>query len=259
MSITPFDRAGAVDAGLLRAHFGFLADAGVGVYVASQGSGEGDLLSFDEKVSLYQVAAAEVRGRVPVVAAGIGLAASTASTRALAVAAEDAGVDAVQILAPRPGPVRLRDDELESHFREVLEAVDCDVHLSNNTVLAGYALPIALVERLVDDYQHIRVVNVSDPTIDALHAYVSRLVARFDSQVEVRVGMVREVVAMHGLGARGLLCFEPNVAPRIATEAWAALAAGDDGPSQLLLEFELRARSRREPAVAEGRTLDPRP
>jgi len=61
---------------------------GVGGYVASQGSGEGDLLSFDEKV-----------------------------TRELAVAAEVAGVDAVQILAPRPGPVQLRDDELETHLR----------------------------------------------------------------------------------------------------------------------------------------------
>jgi dihydrodipicolinate synthase/N-acetylneuraminate lyase len=51
MSITPFDRKGAIDSGLLRAHLRFLAAAGVGVYVASQGSGEGDLLSFDEKVT----------------------------------------------------------------------------------------------------------------------------------------------------------------------------------------------------------------
>ena len=58
-----------------------------------------------------------------------------------------AGVDAVQIIGPRPGPLRLRDDELEAHFRTVIEAVRCDVQLSNNTVLAGYELPIALVER----------------------------------------------------------------------------------------------------------------
>src|SRR5262245_899669 len=98
MSITPFDRTGAVDEGLFRTHLRFLADHGVGIYVASQGSGEGDLLSFDEKLMLYRVAVGEVGGRVPVVAAGIGLAASTATTRALAIDAAAAGVAAVQIV-----------------------------------------------------------------------------------------------------------------------------------------------------------------
>ncbi|MDQ1433310.1 MAG: hypothetical protein QOF59_126 [Actinomycetota bacterium] len=225
MSITPFDRSGAIDAELLRTHLRYLGEAGVGVYVASQGSGEGDLLSFEEKVSLYRTAADELRGRVPVVAAGIGLAASTAATRELAIAAETAGVNAVQIVAPRPGPLRLRDDELEVHFRSVIEAVTCDVHVSNNPALAGYELPLALVERLVDDYPHVVAVNVSDPNLDSLRAYVSTLIDRFGSRIEVRVGMVRELVAMHALGVRGVLCFEPNVAPGLVTGVWAQLEA----------------------------------
>jgi dihydrodipicolinate synthase/N-acetylneuraminate lyase len=45
MSITPFDAAGSIDEGLLREHLCFVADLGVGVYVASQGSGEGDLVA----------------------------------------------------------------------------------------------------------------------------------------------------------------------------------------------------------------------
>lgn len=235
MSITPFARGGAIDDGLWRAHLRFLADHGVGVYVASQGSGEGDLLLFDEKVALYRSAVEELRGRVPVAAAGIGLAASTAATRDLAVAAADAGVDAVQIIGPRPGPLRLREDELEAHLRTVIEAVQCDVHLSNNTALAGYELPIALVERLIDDYAHVRVVNVSDPRVDELRAYVTQLVAKFGARIEVRVGMVREIVAMHALGARGVLCFEPNVAPQFVTEVWDALEAGREPMVEPLL------------------------
>jgi 4-hydroxy-tetrahydrodipicolinate synthase len=237
MSITPFDAAGAIDEGLLRSHLRFLAAAGVGVYVASQGSGEGDLLSFAEKEMLYRVAAEELGGRVPVVAAGIGLAASTATTRDLAIAAEAAGVDAVQIIGPRPGPLRLRADELEAHFRTVIEAVRCDVHLSNNTALAGYELPFALVERLVEDYARIRVVNVSDPRVAELSKYVFQLVERFGAQIEVRVGMVREVVAMYALGARGVLCFEPNVAPRVVVDAWNGVASGDLGSMETLLRL----------------------
>jgi 4-hydroxy-tetrahydrodipicolinate synthase len=223
MSSTPCGPDGAIDERLFREHLRFIADHGVGVYVASQGSGEGDLLSFDEKVTLYGIAADELHGRVPVVAAGIGLAMSTAMTCDLAVAAGVAGVDAVQIIAPRPGPMQLRADELESHFRTVIEAVECDVHVSNNVALAGYELPIALVEQLVDAYPNVRVVNVSDPSLDALGVYVSRLVERFATRLEVRVGMVREIVAMHALGARGVLCFEPNVAPGLVAGVWEQL------------------------------------
>jgi 4-hydroxy-tetrahydrodipicolinate synthase len=234
MSITPFDGDGAIDESLFRSHLRFQADAGVGVYVASQGSGEGDLLSFAEKVTVYRVAAEELRGRVPVVAAGIGLAASSAMTRELALAAEAAGVDAVQIIGPRPGPLRLREDELEAYFRSVIEAVRCDVHVSNNTALAGYELPIALVERLVADYPNVRVVNVSDPRVEELRGYVTRLVG---SRVEVRVGMVREIAAMHALGARGVLCFEPNVAPHLVTSVWAALESGSAPATEPLLRL----------------------
>jgi 4-hydroxy-tetrahydrodipicolinate synthase len=237
MSITPFDRFGAIDAELLRTHLRYLGDAGVGVYVASQGSGEGDLLSFDEKVALYRIAADELRGRAPVVAAGIGLAASTAATRELALAAETAGVNAVQIIGPRPGPLRLREDELEVHFRSVIEAVQCDVHVSNNTALAGYELPLALVVRLVDDYPHVVAVNVSNPRPDELRAYVRGLTARFSERIEVRVGMIREIVAMHALGVRGVLCFEPNVAPAIVTRVWEQLETGSPASVEALLQL----------------------
>jgi len=237
MSITPFDRSGAIDEVLLRAHLQFLAANGVGVYVASQGSGEGDLLTFAEKARVYGIAAEELRGRVPVVAAGVGLAASTATTRELALAAQAAGVDAVQIIGPRPGPLRLREDELETHFRAVIEVLHCDVHISNNTALAGYELPIAMVERLVDDYAQIRVVNVSDPRVAELSKYVFQLVDRFGERLEVRVGMVREVVAMHALGARGVLCFEPNVAPRVVRDAWDGLETRDAGSVETLLRL----------------------
>ncbi len=237
MSITPFEPNGAVDEGLFRAHLRFLAGAGVGVYVASQGSGEGDLLSFAEKVLLYRAAVEELGGVVPVVAAGIGLAASTASTRDLAIAAAAAGVDAVQIIAPRPGPLRLRADELDAHFRTVIEAVECEVHVSNNVALAGYELPLALVAGLVEDYPHVRVVNVSDPRLDELRAYVTQLVDRFGARLDVRVGMLREIVAMHALGARGVLCFEPNVAPGVVTKVWADLEAGTAPDTTQLLEL----------------------
>ena len=67
------------------------------------------------------------------------------------------------------------------------------------------------------------------------------LVERFGARIEVRVGMVREIVAMHALGARGVLCFEPNVAPRIVTDVWDALGGGRPVDAELDLLLRLNA------------------
>ena len=86
MSITPFDADGAIDEALFRAHLRFLARrGGVGVYVASQGSGEGDLLVVRrEGRAATRSRSTSCAGSVPVVAAGIGLAGSTAAIAELA-------------------------------------------------------------------------------------------------------------------------------------------------------------------------------
>ncbi len=230
MSITPFTAAGDVDEGLLRAHLRYVSAPGIGVYLCSQGSGEGDLLSFDEKVAVYRAGVSELGGRVPVYAAGIGLAGATARICALAREAERAGVDAVQVLGPRPGPVRMREDEIETYFRTVVESVTCAVHLSHNVPLTGYGLPMAVVARLLADYPHITVVNVSEIAATSLAATVARLVDAFGDRIEVRVGITAQVAAVHTLGARGLLCFDANVAPGLTAAVWHALDAAD-GPA----------------------------
>jgi 4-hydroxy-tetrahydrodipicolinate synthase len=212
MSITPFTADGAIDEALLRAHLRFLCQGGAAAYVASQGSGEGDLLAFDEKVTVYRIAADELHGTCPVAAAGIGLAMSTATARELAVAADIAGVDAVQVLGPRPGPLGVRADELETWFRTVIEAVSCQVHLSTNGVLTGYEVPIELLERLIDRYPHVRAVNVTGA--DGVD-----VVARLADRVAVRVGMTAQLSRACAAGARGLLSFEANVAPAMVVEA----------------------------------------
>jgi 4-hydroxy-tetrahydrodipicolinate synthase len=214
MSITPFDATGALDEALFRAHVRFLADAGLGVYVASQGSGEGDLLSFVEKVRCYELAVDEIAGRVPVVAAGIGLAGSTASIAELARAASATGVDAVQILGPRLGAMRPRPDELAAYFQAVAGAVDCDVHLSNNVVLTGYALPADLIDELLA--APVTVLNIADPRAHE----VAALVDRFGSSAEIRLGVAAQLASN---AVDGFLSFEANVAPQLVADACAAM------------------------------------
>jgi 4-hydroxy-tetrahydrodipicolinate synthase len=218
MSITPFGSDGAFDERLFRAHLQFLAGAGLdGVYVASQGSGEGDLLSFAEKVRCYAIAVDELHGVVPVVAAGIGLAGSTAAITELATAAAAAGVDAVQILGPRLGAMQPRPAELLAYFRTVIDAVQCDVHLSNNVALAGYPLSADLMDTLLDD--RVVALNLSGPDAEATAAFVRHFGARTD----VRIGVTAQLAEMAAAGARGFLSFEANVAPKLVADACATM------------------------------------
>ena len=227
MSITPFVSDGAIDEHAFRAHLRFLAGAGVGVYVASQGSGEGDLLTVHERIALYRIAVDEVGASTPVVAAGIGLAGSTAVLRDLAAAAAATGVHAVQVLGPKPGPLPMRADEIETYFRTILDAVPCDVHLASNRVLTGSALAVELVRALVAEYSQAKVVNLTNPDPGELLDAVDRLAP----QVEVRVGITRQLGDAAARGASGLLSFEANVAPDLVVRA---CATGDLEPLLML-------------------------
>jgi 4-hydroxy-tetrahydrodipicolinate synthase len=226
MSITPFRSDGAIDEPALRAHLQSQREAGVGVCLCSQGSGEGDLLTINERLRVYEIGVDELKGRVPVYAAGIGLAHSTERIVALAKQASAIGVDAVYILAPRPGALVPRPVEIETYFREVIEGIDCSVAVSNNSALAGYSFSTDLIESLVADYPHVTEVLVADnvgPLINQVH----RLARSVGDRVTIRVGMSNQSLLAHAAGARGILNFEANIAPRLTEGLWRALLEGD--------------------------------
>jgi 4-hydroxy-tetrahydrodipicolinate synthase len=226
MSITPFRADGQIDEAALRAHLRTQRDAGVGVCLCSQGSGEGDLLSTEERLRVYEIGVDELEGHVPVYAAGIGLAHSTERIVALAKQASAIGVDAVYILAPRPGALVPRPIEIETYYREVIEAIDCGVAVSNNSALAGYSFSADLIETLVADYPHVTEVLIAD-NVGPLINQVKRLANSIGDRVTIRVGMSNQSLLAHAAGARGILNFEANIAPRLTEGLWTALLAGD--------------------------------
>jgi 4-hydroxy-tetrahydrodipicolinate synthase len=226
MSITPFTDDGRLDEGLLRAHLQYMAAGGVGIYLCSQGSGEGDLLTPREKLRMYEIGAEELKGKSAIHAAGIGLSHSTDEILALAKGAAAAGVDAIYLLGPRTGAVPVRADELDAYYRTMLEAIPCDVVISSNASLMGYGLAPPLVEKLVREYEHVKGLLIAD-NVGPMVTQVARYRASLGNRVEIRIGMTQLALTAHALGADGLLCFEPNIAPRLCAGVWEALASGD--------------------------------
>lgn len=226
MCVTPFDERDRLDEEALTVIVDGLAATDVGIYLGSYGTGEGHLLRPSEIERLYRIGVEAAAGRVPVYAAALGFT-STDEVIESALAAVALGVDAVQIHPPRPGPIAIapRPVELERFYADVLGAVTTPVHLTNQVVMVGYGLPVALVADLVGSHGQIEAVNTSDPDM----ASVSRLLMAVGAQVDVRVGIIAQLGPALALGGAGALCFEADVAPHLCRDVIDAHKAGDEG------------------------------
>ena len=224
MSVTPFDAHDRLDEQALAVVVDRMATAGVGIYLGSYGTGEGHLLRDAEIDRLYRVGVSAAAGRVPVYAAALGFT-STDEVIEAALSAVDAGVDAVQIHPPRPGPVAIvpRPEELERFYADVLGAVTTPVHLTNQVVMVGYSVPVALMADLVATHDQVTAVNTSDPDLGR----VADLIDAVGSRAGVYVGIVGQLGAALARGGAGTLCFEADVAPELCAAVIEAHRGGD--------------------------------
>jgi 4-hydroxy-tetrahydrodipicolinate synthase len=210
--VTPFAGDGGLDEAALRTIVAHLANYGFGIYMGSFGSGEGHLLSAAEVRRTYEVAVDAAAGKAPIYAAALGFT-DTPRVIDLALEAVDAGVDAVQLQPPRPGPPTAppRLPELEGYYGDILDAVRSPIHLSNEWFMVGYTVPAELLAAAAADNPHVTAINTSDPDVSV----VAELLERVDGAVPVHVGLLPQLPTALALGATGPLGFEATIAPQL--------------------------------------------
>jgi len=222
ISITPFGPDGDLDEVALRGHLRRMADAGVGVYLAGSGSGEGYSLSPDETVRVLAIGVEELRGRVPVRAMGVEPRTATQMVE-LARVAREAGVEAVQVYSLDQGhgnaPI---PTELERYLRDVLDNVTIPVVLSSHQSV-GYFIPAGLIGELLDDYDHITGINCTSPDV----TYVLRVLEAVNGRVDVHVGGPMHALTCLALGGQGFLSSDANLVPRLCASVIDRFAARD--------------------------------
>jgi 4-hydroxy-tetrahydrodipicolinate synthase len=123
-------------------------------------------------------------------------------------------------------------NEIETYYRTVIEGVDAPIIISSNTSLMGYTLPADMVESLVADYPQVNGILIADNVGPAFNL-VQRYSGSVGDRVKIRIGMTGLIVTAVTLGAHGLLCFEPNIAPKLCASVWDAMQSGE---SATLLE-----------------------
>ena len=142
---TPFEADGAVDERALRRLVDWLITKGIDGIFACGTTGEGALLSNDERAAVVRVTAEAAAGRVPTIA-HVG-APSTGRVLELAHSCRDAGADA--LAAVPPYYYRCGDAEVAAHFAALAGAVpEMPVFLYNIPQLTANAVTAAVVEAL---------------------------------------------------------------------------------------------------------------
>lgn len=147
----------------------FLADGGVDGVLACGTTGEGILLTTDERrraVELFLRSRPD--GFQVAVHAG---AQTTSDTAALAAHAREVGADAVAVIAPPYFP--LDEVELVEHLRAAAEACDpLPFYVYEFAGRSGYPIPISVVERLRELAGNLAGMKVSDTPWSAVQPYL---------------------------------------------------------------------------------------
>jgi dihydrodipicolinate synthase/N-acetylneuraminate lyase len=224
--LTPLrDEGNALDDDAVAPYVDFLAAGGVDGVLPLGTTGEGILLSPEERRRVAELFVTAADGRLQV-AVHVG-AQTTADTAALAAHAAEIGADAVAVIGPPYYP--LDDESLLAHFAAAAKACEpVPFYLYEFKGRAGYSIPPAVVERLRERVPNLRGLKVSNQPFDAVEPY---LIEGLDVFVGAE-GLVRQGLERGAAGAvSGLAAAFPELIARLVHDG-----EGELGPVRAAVE-----------------------
>jgi 4-hydroxy-tetrahydrodipicolinate synthase len=193
--VTPFGPDGTLDIDAAVALASWLADHGSDGLVLAGTTGEGPVLTDEERIELWRAVAGAVS--IPVVAGSASN--DTAHSIHLTKAAAATGVAGVLVVTPYYN--RPSQEGLYGHFRAVAEATDLPVLLYDITVRTGRRIALSTMLRLANDCPNV--VGVKDAAGDP--AAAAKLVAHAPGEFELYCGDDSLTLPMVAVGAVGVI------------------------------------------------------
>ena len=243
---TPFDDDGKIDEKEFAASVDRLIDAGANGFVVAGCTGEFWTLSHEERARYYSLAVEAVAGRVTLV---VGTGAVTVDeTVKLTKMADKAGADGVLILPPYF--VKLTDDEIFAHYRDVVSQTQIPILLYNIPGNAVNALSPSLVRRLAD---LDTIVAVKESSGDWNNFYATLITVADKLRVFCGPSSIFGAPAVE-LGAEGFIdCF-----PNVWTDGGRPLyEAAKNGDRKRAADLQRTGRQLTDLFTSDGRTLYP--
>lgn len=218
---TTFTPSGELDEQAFAAYLERFISAGLIVYVASGGSGEGCALTLDELRRIYEVGVEACRGKVTVAANLPDQVTAIASIEHAKFAA-GFGVDYVQIYGPgQAHGYKANATEYLAYFDQVLSEITTPVALSPNPTVC-YAEPWVIAQ-IANKYSQVVGINLTGIYDDL---YTINLRDRLERDVFVNADWIGSLNTL-GVGATGLHASQANFLPQTFRRYLDAYNTGD--------------------------------
>ena len=247
--VTPFDEQGEIDKEALIHLIESWLGAGVTGLVVNSSTGEGPLISREEKWGLLELVREHVDGRGLVIA-GTG-AIGTRETLELTREAKDLGADAA--LVTTPFFFKPTEEELFQHFVSLTESVDLPVILYNVPKFTGYTVSPRIVDRISRECSNVVGIKDSSGNLGAM-AENLRL---FGDRINVLSGAADMTLPALVMGGKGAILAVANAVPHTCVALYKAVVNGDLGEAgrlQMLLSYVNKVLVREHPQVAAVKT-----
>jgi 4-hydroxy-tetrahydrodipicolinate synthase len=215
--VTPFDSHGNVEFNKTTSLVEYLLANGSDGLVVTGTTGESPTLTEEEKVALWKHVVKTVDGRVPVIA-GAGSNNTEASIK-LANKAEDAGVDAVMLVAPYYNKPNQKG--LYEHFKAIAASLRIPVMIYN---VPGRSIVKIEPQTIIDLSKIPNIVSVKEATGDL--DSMARIIQHTDDSFSLYSGDDNLTLPSYVIGAHGIISVSAHV---IGKEMQEMLSLYDSG------------------------------
>lgn len=209
-----------VDPGAIPRLCDFLIEKGVHGFFALGSTGEGVLLSLDERRRVAELVVGHAAGRVPVIVNAGAL--TTRDCLALTRHAAEIGADAVALVSPFY--YKLTGEQQTAHYAAVLEAAgELPVFLYNIPQATGNTITLEILERLWEQFPNLAGLKDSSGNVPALQEIL------FNAPARLRIFVGEDLVDLAGLllGAHGVVSSISGVFPEPYVALYDAVTRGD--------------------------------
>jgi 4-hydroxy-tetrahydrodipicolinate synthase len=228
--VTPFTRDGSLDEAAVRRLARRQIDAGIHFLSPCGTTGEAPTLSHREKLRVVEIVVEEAAGRVPVLAGAGGY--DTREIVELARDLERIGVNGILSVTPyynKPTP-----EGLYQHFRTIADATSLPIVLYNVPGRTGVNLDVPTVVRLSTVPN---IVGVKEASANMVQ--MCDIVASTPDEFLLLSGDDPLIVAVMGIGGRGIICVTSNQAPAECAQIVELCERGDFAGARKLYKWLL--------------------
>ena len=228
---TALDENYNIDHAFVARHAQWLIDAGCTGIVTPGSLGEGNTMTFDERVSLWKTCVAAVNGRAPVIAAIAAL--STREAVDMAQAAQDAGCEGLMVLPPYVYKGDWRENK--AHASAIIKTTKLSCMLYNNPIAYGTDYLPQHIAELADKHDNFAAVKESSTDVRRLAA-IQELI---DDRLALFLGVDDAIVEGIAVGAVGWVAGLVNALPKESVDLFNFAMNGERDKAMMLYKWFL--------------------